>query len=108
MDRQEAADRIVALRRKEMKNPKGWWWLSFADETKNLGVLLIEAQGIITATSAAFASGLNPGGSVAAYRLEGFTPPLGTTYRLLSPAEADEVNVAYQAQRRAKAAPEGS
>lgn len=68
-----------------------WWWLSFADPARPtgdqfLGVAIVAAPNIVTATHIAGRLGINPGGEVAAWvipdahiaRVEGYT------YRLLS------------------------
>lgn len=40
------------------------WWLSFASETENLGVVITEAVDIVNAVRKCWLLGINPGGQV--------------------------------------------
>lgn len=44
-----------------------WYYLSFADEEQFLGGLYIQAFGVLSATTTAAVTGMNPGGEVAAW-----------------------------------------
>jgi hypothetical protein len=64
-------------------------WLSFASEEtgKNLGVVIVHANDIISAVIKAHRLGINPGGQVADFCIDG---PISAEYlnRLLTPEEA--------------------
>lgn len=74
-----------------------WLWLSFADDTGFLGVLIIKADDIIDACRKAHAQKLNPGGEVMGIVFPPLTPEMYEclkpyTGRLLTMAEAKEVD----------------
>jgi hypothetical protein len=55
---------------------RGWWWLSFADESPPegrgfLGVAIVEGHGVASAAERAHELGINPGGAVQGTRLIG-------------------------------------
>lgn len=65
-----------------------WMWLSFADETGNLGVAIVEGGGVVEAALNAKLRGCNPGGEVLAYPLDPeHLPPEELRNRLLSEGE---------------------
>lgn len=79
-----------------MGEPTLWWWLSFADANlpegeQFLGVVLLEAAGMVQAIARCTARGINPGGEVVGHPCP---LPAGTRFRpdwcerLLSKAEA--------------------
>ncbi len=41
-----------------------FWWLSFADETGNLGITIVQAEEFVDAVGVAHVLGINPGGEV--------------------------------------------
>lgn len=47
-----------------------WWWLSFANNERNLGVALVKAGDFIEAVRRAHALGINPGGEVNGWAVE--------------------------------------
>ena len=49
---------------KELKNPLVWWYLSFSEPKKFLGVVVLEAHGIVHASMKANAMKINPGGQM--------------------------------------------
>jgi hypothetical protein len=77
--------------------PMQWWWLSFADGDRPegqqfLGVALVQGRGLGLASSEAWAHGCNPGGEVMGMPFPDWAkPPEGYTNRLLTRAEAEEV-----------------
>src|ERR1044071_9288221 len=86
------ADALQRLRpllaAKEMRErPASWWWLSFANTERFLGVVVIQAHGPVHAIERARNLGINPGGEVHASQLPGFNPPAAYIDRLLSKAE---------------------
>lgn len=64
--REESLDELLE---QDLSSEARWFWLSFADDTGFLGVVIIQAGGIIEATTAARTRGINPGGEVRAYPL---------------------------------------
>lgn len=65
-----------------------WVFLSFADETKFLGGVIVEALGVTHAIAQTKAGGYNPGGSVACFDIpEGALPPDEYRNRLLTREE---------------------
>ena len=44
--------------------PQQWWWLSFCDGDRFLGVAIVSAVDLISATRTAARLGINPGGQV--------------------------------------------
>jgi len=75
-----------------------WWWLSFADEEKFLGVVVLQAPDGLTAVKVAHLLGVNPGGEVAVMQLEP-KPEQGTLLclhqnRLLNRSEAEALDAA--------------
>lgn len=66
-----------------------WWWLSFAEESGFLGVVVIQGYGIVDAVSRSHALGVNPGGEVQGWLLPEHVPPAEFRNRLLSKAEAE-------------------
>jgi hypothetical protein len=72
----------------EAQFPAGWWWCSFVDKDGFLGVAIVWARGILTATKEARRRGINPGGQVLAYEIA--EPPEQYRNRLLDRAETLE------------------
>ena len=76
----------------EQEDPLGWWWLSFVDPERDkfLGVAVVEAHGVTTATLAAHLLGVNPGGQVMGIAIPAeHVPPVEFRNRLLTKAEAE-------------------
>ena len=78
--------------------PQRWWWLSFADPelpegSQFLGVAIVKATELVTATLVAHMHGCNPGGQVLGQTIPNHLPepPPGMTYRLLTKAEAESI-----------------
>jgi hypothetical protein len=79
---------IEDLLRQEAQNPESWWYLSFAAE-KFLGGVFLKACGGASAHHKATVLGINPGGAVKAYQVDGPGPyPINT---LLSKEQLGEV-----------------
>ncbi len=51
----------------ERKKPLGWFYLSFAEDTRFLGAAIVQARGILTAVEHCNDLGINPGGEVACW-----------------------------------------
>ena len=69
---------LVDARAREERSTKelGWWWLSFSDPNlppgqRFLGVVVVEAYGVATASTRAHELGINPGGDVQGVELKG-------------------------------------
>src|SRR5882757_8448087 len=79
----------------EATEPVEWWWLSFADPelpegSQFLGVVIIEARGMMGAVTLATMLGLNPGGEIQGVTLpDEVEVPADWTCRLLTKAEAE-------------------
>lgn len=78
----------------ESTNPEHWWWLSFSDPERPkgsqfLGVAIVKARGMGTATVAASLLGINPGGHVWGVAIDDErVPPPEYRERLLSRTDA--------------------
>jgi len=73
-----------------------WYWLSFVDPekpkgTRFLGVVILQAKGILDATTTAHRLSINPGGEVLSSPLQ-FAPPERFRYRLLSREDLTQLN----------------
>lgn len=68
-----------------------WWWLSFADETGNLGVAVVPGDDEMTAVLVSHNLGINPGGEIQMFELplEGHLALVDACV-LLSRAELEE------------------
>lgn len=87
-----ASSRLEAVLAKEATQPACWWWLSFAEPGRNLGVLVIRANGVASASQEAWRIGQNPGGEMAAMALPDVYMeriPENMRNRLLNRAEAE-------------------
>lgn len=85
---------IDELLNQDLGNEREWYWLSFADEHEFLGVVIIQAGGVMEATTAARTRGINPGGSVRAYPLDPEKlPPEALRNRLLGEVELNEAGL---------------
>ena len=74
----------------EKNSPKRLYWLSFADETGNLGVAIVRSYGILNAVAKATKWNANPGGEVLCALLpEEITVDKANANRLLTPGEAN-------------------
>jgi hypothetical protein len=85
--------RRAALLAEERKQPLGWHYLSFANNTGFLGGAIVRGRGILTAIERCDKLGINPGGEVMSWRiptadLHRVTP--GLRNRLLSEREVRE------------------
>jgi len=80
------------LLEQDMKQPEGWWWLSFVnDDGEFLGVSIVRGGGVQEAAINARLIGCNPGGEVKAWPLiNGATPEEQYRNRLLSKDELEE------------------
>ena len=86
--------------------PEKWVWLSFADGTlpegsQFLGVCIVRASGVFDGSMACHMMGINPGGEVVCWPLDGIDPAMldGFTNRLLTKGEADRLNDKFVAAR---------
>lgn len=69
------------------------WWLSFADEIEGfLGVAIVEGDGPASAMQNATELGINPGGEIMSCLVPGERIPAQYRNRLLTRAEAAEVD----------------
>jgi hypothetical protein len=75
MTEEEYARRVQELLDQEQKKPERWHLLSFAMPGKFLGVTIVRARGMISATRRAHALGINPGGSVRSYEFDKISKP---------------------------------
>lgn len=84
----------------DMKNPEGWWWLSFCDPDKPegeqfLGVCIVHGGGGGEAIQNAWTIGCNPGGEVMSIPIpEQHVPDEQYRRRLLSKEELEEAGLA--------------
>ncbi len=65
-------------------------WLSYADDKRSRGVILLEAQSFLEAASEARRLGISPGGQVSGFPVEGEHFPASMRNRLLSPKEIED------------------
>lgn len=89
---EQAQERKAMLLAEEQGNPPVQWWMSFCDPEKPkgqqfLGVVVVEAPGFMHAHQKAWELGVNPGGEIQAFRVEGV--PNEFHDRLLSRAELE-------------------
>lgn len=84
----------VRGRKEREENEERWWYLSFTDEKKFKGAILVRAHGIVTARLRVGELGFNPAGEVLGVPVpEGaFLPAECCRNRLLT---ADELDRAY-------------
>lgn len=75
------------------------WWMSFAEESGFLGVVITEAGDVVGAVRKAHRLKVNPGGQVAAVPMHP-DAPIGREWRdrLLSEAQVQELNGLLGAQ----------
>ncbi len=73
-----------------MSNNWKWWWMSFADNTGNLGVVIISGKTFEDAHRATHDLGINPGGELCSVEItdEIEDYPIDFRFRLLSRKEA--------------------
>lgn len=88
MERHEFDAKTAELVAEETDQPLQWFWLSFADKEGFKGVIVIQAQGIMTALFKCSAMNINPGGQVQSISIPtGQYIPNEAKNRLLSLAE---------------------
>jgi len=78
------------LMAQEGRQALGWFYLSFANERRFLGAVIVWAHGILTAIESAAAMGIDPGGEVLCYaiaRQQIGRVPADLRNRLLTEAE---------------------
>lgn len=85
---------VVEEERQDPRTPEGAvWWLSFADESRGfLGVAIVEGNGPASAMQNATELGINPGGGIMSFPVPGEHVPAQYRNRLLTRAEAAEVD----------------
>jgi hypothetical protein len=88
--REEGAKEVLL---QDLSKEPAWLWLSFVDDSGFLGVSIVQAGGIVEATTIARIHGCNPGGEVLAYPLKE-APEARLCYRLLSRAELEAEGLA--------------
>lgn len=92
MNAKELQERKKLLLAEEQDNPPVFWWMSFCDTDlpegqQFLGVAIVEAPGFVHAQQKTWALGINPGGEIQAFPVEGV--PAECLDRLLSRAELE-------------------
>jgi hypothetical protein len=69
-----------------------FWWLSFLDRARPLGVAIVPGKDFAAAVAAAWRAGCNPGGAVRGWRIPAGCPVHSTVvYRLM--VDLDEIAV---------------
>jgi hypothetical protein len=63
-------ERKRALLATEATQPFGWWYLSYADETRFRGAVIVEARGFASAMQTVTLLGINPGGEVQGWQFD--------------------------------------
>lgn len=76
MNAEQVQERRAMLMAQERGNPPAQWWMSFCDPDKPkgqqfLGVVVVEAPGFMHAHQKAWSLGINPGGEIQAFQVEG-------------------------------------
>jgi len=96
MSEAEMQARLVEVAIEEAAQPERWWWLSFAEDAPQngrgfLGACLVRGHGLVGATCAAHALGINPGGEVCGVEVpDSFSVKSGWAQRLLTREECVE------------------
>lgn len=84
--------RLKQLLSEEASQPLGWWYLSYADETKFRGGIIIAAHGFTGAAYMANILKFSPGGQVTGVPVPpGKLPPEWYRNRLLTLEELNEI-----------------
>jgi hypothetical protein len=101
--------RRVHLIDQETAGPSHRYWLSFGDPDKApgssfLGVCIVRAHGIITASMEAHAQGCNPGGELQGFQLpDALVVDSDDMNRLLTKAECEALDAGLGEQMKQKA-----
>lgn len=69
------SENLARAMKEENQQPEGWWYLSFADEERNLGAAIVRGRGLFTALLTAKSHGIDPGGEVLSFPLDLGEPP---------------------------------
>lgn len=97
----EVQHALVQRLKDESRKPENWYWMSFADESRFLGAIIIRARGPITANQLAWARNINPGGEALMLRLDSnLDVPDEWTNRLLNAEEANAIATTIKASRK--------
>lgn len=70
LTREQFKARTAELLAEEANGPERWWWLSFADNEHNRGVVIVRARGMLNAVREASRRKINPGGEVVGFPLD--------------------------------------